>query len=176
MLCLVYAHPYPDRSRANRRLIDALAPHPALDVRPLYDLYPSFDIDVDAEQEALRRAQVVVFQHPMYWYSVPGLLKHYFDKVLVRGFAYGAGGHALRGKRCLWVTSTGGDEHAFSAEGAHGRPFAEFVPPISQLAHFCGMQFEPPFVLHGAHRMSDDALDRRAEEYRATIARMLGTG
>ena len=43
----------------------------------------------------------IVLQHPLYWYSVPGLLKHWFDKVLARGFAYGAGGRELVGKR--WV-------------------------------------------------------------------------
>ena len=100
---LVFAHPYPDRSRANRLLLEAADGIAHVKVRSLYDLYPTFDIDVRAEQEALRPAQIVVWQHPMYWYSVPSLLKHWFDKVLVRGFAYGQGGNALWGKRCFWV-------------------------------------------------------------------------
>lgn len=173
MLCLVYAHPYPDRSRANRALLDALPADPRLDVRSLYDRYPGFDIDVDAEQAALERAQVVVLQHPMYWYSVPGLMKHYFDKVLVRGFAYGDGGHALRGKRCLWVTTTGGDPHAFSSEGAHGRAFSAFTAPVEQLARFCGMSFATPFVVHAAHRLDEATLAERAGAYRSTLFTLL---
>src|SRR5262245_51490007 len=112
MALLVYAHPYPLRSRANRALLAALEGLPQLEVRSLYDLYPDFGIDIGTEQRALLRAELVIWQHPMYWYSVPGLLKHWFDKVLARGWAYGEGGTALRGKTCLWVTTTGGDEHA----------------------------------------------------------------
>jgi glutathione-regulated potassium-efflux system ancillary protein KefF len=174
MLCLVYAHPYPDRSRANRSLLEALPVDPRLDARSLYDLYPAFDIDVEREQAALGEASVVVLQHPLYWYSVPGLMKHYFDKVLVRGFAYGEGGRVLRGKRCLWVPTTGGDDASYAAAGPHGRPFAEFVAPIAQLALFCGMHFEEPFVVHAAHRLSDDALAERARAYRSRLLDLLG--
>jgi glutathione-regulated potassium-efflux system ancillary protein KefF len=61
-------------------------------VHSLYDLYPDFDIDVDAEQAALKHADLVVWMHPIYWYSVPAMLKHWFDVVLLRGWAYGEGG------------------------------------------------------------------------------------
>ena len=99
MIVVVYAHPYPDRSRAGRALLEAVQGLPDVEVRSLYELYPDFGIDVEAEQEALTRADTIVWQHPLYWYSVPGLLKHWFDKVLA-GWAYGEGGTALVGKRC----------------------------------------------------------------------------
>ena len=82
MAFLVFAHPYPDRSRANRRLLEAVSDLPGLEVRSLYDTYPTFDIDVRAEQDALTRARVIVWQHPIYWYTVPSLLKHWFDHSL----------------------------------------------------------------------------------------------
>ena len=46
MICLIYAHPYPDRSRGNRVLLEAVRQLPGLDLRSLYDLYPDFGIDV----------------------------------------------------------------------------------------------------------------------------------
>jgi len=101
----------------------------------------------EAEQAALSAADVIVWMHPVYWYSVPGLLKHWFDQVLVHGWAYGEGGNALRGKRCLWVTTTGGDEAAYSATGMHEQPFANFAPPIEETARFCGMHWESPVVI-----------------------------
>jgi glutathione-regulated potassium-efflux system ancillary protein KefF len=166
---LLLAHPYPDRSRANRHLLEAVRDLPGLSVRSLYDLYPSFDIDVSAEQEALRRAAVVIWQHPMYWYSVPSLLKHWFDNVLTRGFAYGDGGKALWGKRCLWAVTTGGDERAFDAHGMHARPFNEFAPVVEQTAVFCGMRWEEPFVLYGAHRVPPEELSQMASSYRERV-------
>jgi glutathione-regulated potassium-efflux system ancillary protein KefF len=169
MVLVVFAHPYPNRSRANRALLDGVSGAPGVEVRSLYDRYPDFAIDVEDEQEALSRASTVVWQHPMYWYSVPALLKHWFDKVLTRGWAYGAGGTALRGKRCQWVVTTGGDERAFALEGMHAHPFASFVPAIEQTARFCGMSWEAPLVVHGAHRVTESALEERAREYRALL-------
>ena len=108
MILIIYAHPYPQRSRAGRVLLGAVRDLPDIEVHSLYELYPDFDIDVDAEQAALKRADLVVWMHPIYWYSVPAMLKHWFDVVLLRGWAYGEGGDALQGKHCLWVTTTGG--------------------------------------------------------------------
>jgi glutathione-regulated potassium-efflux system ancillary protein KefF len=170
---LLFAHPYPDRSRANRRLLQAAQGLDGVEQRSLYDLYPAFDIDVSAEQDALRRAYAVVWQHPLYWYSVPALFKHWFDKVLARGFAYGPGGTALSGKRCLWVVTTGGDAAAFSEQGMHRHPLADFSPVIEQTALFCGMRWEPPLVLHGAHRVADAVLEDAAVQYRARLAQLV---
>ena len=103
-IVVVYAHPYPKRSRANRMLLVAVRDLEDIELRSLYALYPDFDIDVAAEQAALEKAHVVVWQHPLYWYTAPGMLKHWFDKVLTRGWAYGDGGTALAGKICQWVT------------------------------------------------------------------------
>jgi glutathione-regulated potassium-efflux system ancillary protein KefF len=158
MICVIYAHPYPTRSRANRVLLQMLPTGSGIDVRSLYDLYPDFDIDVQAEQTALSAADAIVWMHPVFWYSVPGLLKHWFDQVLVHGWAYGEDGNALRGKRCLWVATTGGDDAAYSASGMHEQPFANFIPPIEETARFCGMQWESPVIIHGAHLLDEAGL------------------
>jgi glutathione-regulated potassium-efflux system ancillary protein KefF len=173
MICLVYAHPYPDRSRGNRELIARVRDLPELSLRSLYDLYPDFAIDVEAEQAELVRADLIVFQHPIYWYSVPGLLKHWFDKVLARGFAYGEGGRALVGKRCLWVATTGGDPASYAPGAPHGRAFDEYVPPIEQTALFCGMHWEKPLIIHGVHRISEESLHAYADEYRGRLSALV---
>jgi len=168
MILVVFAHPYPDRSRVGARLLSAAGDVDGVVVRSLYDLYPAFDIDVPAEQELLLQAKGLVLQHPIYWYSVPGLLKHWMDKVLVRGFAYGDR-FALSGKRLLWAPSTGGDERAYSEHGVHGRPFADYAPPIEQLARFCKMEWLPPFVVRAAHRISDSELEQHCADYRRLL-------
>lgn len=173
MALLIFAHPYPGRSRAGRRLLDAVSDLEGLTTHSLYDLYPDFDIDVSKEQAALTKAEVVIWQHPIHWYSVPSLLKHWFDKVLLRGWAYGSGGTALHGKRCLWVTTTGGDDAAYSPQGMHAFPFQTFVPVIEQTARFCGMHWLEPVILHSAHRVSNQALDGAAERYRSYVSRLI---
>jgi glutathione-regulated potassium-efflux system ancillary protein KefF len=169
MILVIHAHPYPRHSRAVRALLEAIHSLPGLEVRSLYDLYPDFDIDVAAEQDALARSQLVVWLHPFYWYSVPGLLKHWFDKVLERGWAYGREGRALRGKHCLWVPAVGGGFDTYESGQANLRPFAGYIDPVEQTARYCGMEWEEPFVVFGTLTDSDDALAAAGVRLRARL-------
>jgi glutathione-regulated potassium-efflux system ancillary protein KefF len=170
MILLIYAHPHPARARANRALIDAAAAVPSLVVRRLYDLYPDFDIDVAAEQAVIAAADVLVLQHPLYWYSVPALAKLWMESVFVHGWAYGDEGRAVAGKRFLWAVTTGGDETNYRPGGSHDHVFDAFVPPMAQFAAYSGMRWEQPFVVHGAHRIDAAALDATALAYRDRLA------
>lgn len=169
-IVVLYGHPYPHRSRAGRLLLNEVRDLPQLAVRSLYDLYPDFNIDVAAEQEALLAANLIVWQAPFYWYGLPSLFALWFEKVLTHGWAYGEGGRALVGKAALWVTTTGGPPETYRPEGLHGHPFSAFVPAIAQTAHFCGMRWlDPPIVVHGAHRLSADELHTEARRYRRRL-------
>lgn len=174
MILVVVAHPYPDRSVANRALTQSLAGLEGLQVRSLYDLYPDFSIDAVAEQEALTGASVVVWQHPFYWYGVPALLKLWFEKVLTQGWAWGPGGEALRGKRCLWVVTTGGGEVDYLPSGLHGHRFEVFVPSVRQTAEFCGMIWAEPLVVHEARHLTPEELEAWGARYRTRLAALAG--
>jgi len=175
VICVVHAHPYPSKSRTNRALADALRALDGVDFRALYDLYPDFDIDAVAEQKAVEQAHVVVWMHPVFWYSVPALMKHWFDKVLAYGWAYGDGGAALHGKHCLWVPTTGGDEPDFTPSGLHAHPFAAYEPSVEQTARFCGMRWEPPYVIHDAIAIDDGALALHVAGLLERLARWRGS-
>ena len=169
MIAVIYAHPYPHRSRACAALVEGIRDAPGLELRSLYDLYPDFDIDPFAEHAALERARLIVWLHPLYWYSAPALMKQWFEVVLVRGWAYGKGGTALAGKDCLWATTSGGDERAFSAAGRHHRAFGDFAPVVEETARYCGMNWLAPYAVHGAHEISGEALREAGRGLRARI-------
>ncbi len=169
LIVVIYAHPYPDRSRANAALARAIAGVDGVEIRSLYDRYPDFAIDVEAEQRALAACRTVVWQHPIYWYMPPALMKLWFEKVLQHGWAYGPGGTALRGKRCLWVVTTGGDEEGYAPSGAHRHPFASFVPAVRQTAQFCQMTWLDPIIVPGAHRIETADLEALGARYRARL-------
>ncbi|MBL8677727.1 MAG: glutathione-regulated potassium-efflux system oxidoreductase KefF [Myxococcales bacterium] len=175
MIAVFYAHPYPRRSRANRRLFDAIATLGGVERRSLYDLYPDFSIDIEAEQAALVAADVVVWQHPIYWYTAPALQKLWFEKVLALGWAFGRGGDMLRGKRCLWVATTGAPEDAYDEAGMHQHAFGAFEPVVRQTAQFCGMKWLEPMIVHGAIRLSDDELEAQGQKYRARLIELGAT-
>lgn len=167
---VLFAHPVLERSRVNRRLVSALADVDDVTVHDLYDHYPTLCIDVAREQELLLAHDVIVFQHPFYWYSVPAILKEWQDLVLEHGWAYGAGGSKLRGKITLNAITTGGPAQAYRREGYNRFTMRELLAPWEQTASLCGMQFLAPFTVHAALRVAvDEDVATRREDYRRLI-------
>lgn len=170
---VLMAHPDLRLSRVNRRLLAAAQAMPAtqVQVRDLYALYPDHAIDIDAEQAATVEADLIVWQHPIHWYSMPALMKQWLDEVMTLGWAYGPGGTALRGKDLWLVASTGGPEAAYQPAGYNRYFFDAFLPPYEQTAALCGLRFLPPLVLHGAHALEEPALQAHAALYADRLAR-----
>ncbi|ACS56713.1 flavodoxin family protein [Rhizobium leguminosarum] len=55
--------------------------------------------DVAAEQARIDRADALVLVYPVYWWSMPGLLKGWIDRVFTNGWAYDYGADARLVKR-----------------------------------------------------------------------------
>lgn len=168
-ILVLFAHPYPHRSRVNRPLREAVEDLPRVRVHDLYETYPDFFIDVKREQALLRRAGLVVLQHPFYWYSAPALLKQWLDVVLEYGFAIGREGTALHGKSLLSVVSTGHRAEAYGPEGKDRYTMTELLRPFEQTARHCGMEYLPPLVVHGVRHLSDADIDAHCERYRQRL-------
>lgn len=166
---ILFAHPALHRSRVNRALVRAVRDVADVTFHDLYELYPDFDVDRVHEQELLLRHDLLVLQHPLYWYSTPALVKQWIDVVLEHGWAYGAGGEALRGKRMLSVITAGGGERAYTPDGVNGHTIGQLLAPLAQTARLCGMEYLPPYVLHGTHALADDEIERLAAEYRGVV-------
>jgi glutathione-regulated potassium-efflux system ancillary protein KefF len=164
-ILVIAAHPQLEQSRVTRALLRAAtaADPQRVAVRSLYRLYPDYFIDVAAEQEALQQARLVVWLHPVHWYSMPPLMKLWLDEVFSFGWAYGPGGQALRGKDLWLATSTGGPEESYRPDGYNRYFFDAFTYPHEQTAALTGMRWLPPLVLHGAHRIEEAALAAHAE-------------
>ncbi len=157
------------RSRVNRRLTEAARGLDGVMVNDLYQHYPDFDIDVAREQQLLESHDVVVMQHPFYWYSTPAILKEWQDLVLEHGWAYGHDGDALNGKQLLTAVSTGADGTAYTEDGSNHLTMRQLLAPIEQTARLCGMVYLPPFVVHGTHALGKEDIDRSAADYRRLL-------
>lgn len=166
---ILFAHPALHRSRVNRALVRAVHDLEGVTFRDLYELYPDFDVDKVEEQELLLAHDLFVLQHPFYWYSAPALVKQWIDVVLEHGWAYGANGCALRGRKVLSVLTTGGGESAYTAEGVNRHTMLELLAPLAQTARLCGMEYLPPYVVHGTHALEGGEIERLAAEYRRVV-------
>jgi len=170
---ILFAHPALEKSRVNRRLIAAVQDLENVTINDLYEQYPDFYIHVKREQELLLSHDVIVFQHPFYWYSCPALVKQWEDLVLQYGFAYGKEGTKLEGKWVLTAITTGGSRSTYGREGLNYFTIRELLTPFEQTARFCGMVYLPPFVVSGTFLLrSETEIAIYAAMYRDVIERL----
>lgn len=153
-ILVLFAHPAIQKSRLNRQMAQAAREAQGITFHDLYENYPNLEIDIAREQKLLLEHDAIVFQHPLYWYSTPAIIKEWLDMVLEHGFAYGKNGTALEGKGWIHVLSTGGPKEAYQAQGLNRFTIRQFLAPMDQSAYLCGMHFLPPFTVHGAHRLN----------------------
>lgn len=172
---ILFAHPAYEKSRVHVALAAAVRDLPGVTFHDLYEEYPDLDIDVRREQALLTAHEVVVFQHPFYWYSVPPILKQWMDLVLEHGWAYGASGRALEGKTLQVAMTAGGREQAYGPEEFNRFSFREFLVPVEATARLCRMHFAEPWVVPGTHVMDAAGIAAAAESY-AVLIRRLGEG
>jgi putative NADPH-quinone reductase len=168
---IILAHPDLSESHINAAWLATLTKE-AADVRihDLYGTYPDGDIDVAAEQALLMQYERIILQFPMYWYSVPSLLKKWLDDVLAYGWAYGPGGDKLTAKEIGLAVSTGSPEAAYQIDGRVGHTLVELLTPLQQTIRFVHARCLPIFVLHGAnHPVPDDQLNKSAADYLAYL-------
>ncbi len=170
-LLILFAHPALHKSRVNQLLLSSVQSLPGVTVNDLYESYPNFHVNVAREQALLLEHDVIIFQHPFYWYSSPAILKQWQDLVLEYGFAFGKNGTQLQGKLVLTAISTGGPSSAYQRSGYNYFTVRELLAPFEQTVRLCGMTYLPPFVVPGVLWMQDQAeLSTYGSVYRRALA------
>lgn len=164
-ILVLFAHPALEKSRVQKHLARQVEDMDGVTFHDLYETYPDLHINVAHEQSLLIERDIIVFQHPFYWYSCPAILKEWQDLVLEYGFAFGEGGNALAGKRMISAISTGGSEESYTSDGLNRYTIRELLAPFEQTARLCGMEYLPPFVVHGTHRLTKNDAIAHAADY-----------
>jgi glutathione-regulated potassium-efflux system ancillary protein KefG len=168
-ILILFAHPKISESIVQRRMLAAITELERVTVHDLYAAYPDFDIDVEREQSLLLDHDVIVFQHPFYWYSSPSIVKEWQDLVLDHGWAYGPGGTRLHGKFMLQALSTGGPETAYHHKGRNRFKVTDLLSPFNQTAYLCGMGWLEPFIIYVGRHLEAAQLTQEVEAYRDLI-------
>ena len=169
-ILLCFAHPAISRSVMNRAMREAVTDVDGVTVHDLYRCYPDFFIDVNHEQRLCEEHDIIVFQHPFYWYSTPAIIKEWQDLVLQHGWAYGSEGRALEGKYYFHALTAGGDDTTYHRQGANLFTIGEFLSPLRAMANLCRLQWLPPFAVLGIHRgLPDEQIRSHARDYHRLI-------
>ncbi|EDO17291.1 hypothetical protein Kpol_538p51 [Vanderwaltozyma polyspora DSM 70294] len=134
--------------------------------------------DVVAEQEKLEWADTVIFQFPLWWYSMPSILKGWVERVYSLGLAYGVGEHnetkwgdrygdgKFKGKRGMLLITVGGSNTHYSARGISG-PIEDLLFPINHgILFYPGFDVLPPFTVYSANTMEPKVFEEWSEKLR----------
>ncbi|MBO9621555.1 MAG: NAD(P)H-dependent oxidoreductase [Sphingomonas sp.] len=177
------------KSQVDRADFPALAPDARLVVGYASKLAfesGTLTADVRAEIDKLLWADLLILQFPLWWYTMPAILKGWVDRVFAYGFAYGVGEHSdkrwgdrfgegtLAGKKAMLVVTAGGWEDHYSPTGVNG-PIDDLLFPINHgILYYPGYEVLPPFVVYSTDRLKEGAFEPIAERLRARMA-TLGT-
>ncbi|WP_076999512.1 NAD(P)H-dependent oxidoreductase [Variovorax sp. KK3] len=130
--------------------------------------------DVLAEQAKVAAADLVIFQFPVWWFSMPAILKGWVDRVFSRGFAYSSGrkyesGH-FKGKRAMLCLTTGTASTLYEPNGIDGDLHHVLWPIHNGILGYTGFTVLPPFAAWMPARVSaqarQDYLDAFVERLR----------
>ena len=141
-ILIVSGHPNLNDSFANKTILEETKKLlPEAEFACLDKLYPDFRIDVQAEQERLLRADIIVLQYPLFWYSAPSLLHRWMEQTFMHGFSHGRTGDKLRSKQLVLSFTSGAPEEMYRYDGPQHYPIDDFLPPYKQIANLCGMEW-----------------------------------
>ena len=173
---IISSHPDLSTSVANATILDEVAKAlPDAEIRRLDSLYPDYRFDIAAEQAALLQADVVVLQFPFSWYSMPGLLKLWLDKIFPHGFSHGSKGK-LGGKKLLFSFTTGAPAVAYQKDGSMKHTVEDYFPAFETTATLCNLDFVKPIYTCGiSYTARDDAaaINAQKEQAREHAARLI---
>ncbi len=153
------AEDFPDRNRDTRF-------DPALDSKRAFE-NGTQPADIASEQAKLLWADALILQFPLWWFSVPAILKGWVERVYAYGFGYGVGEHSdvrwgdrygegtMAGKRAMLVVTAGGWESHYGPRGVNG-PIDDILFPIQHgILYYPGFAVLPPFVIYRAGKTDE---------------------
>lgn len=134
--------------------------------------------DVEAEQQKLLWADALILQFPLWWFTMPAILKGWVDRVYAYGLAYGVGEHSdnrwgdrygegrFAGKRAMLIVTVGGWVEHYSPRGVNG-PIDDLLFPINHgILHYPGFDVLPPYVSYRADRLDAAGFEQAAKRLR----------
>lgn len=116
-------------------------------------------------------SDALVLQFPMWWFSVPAILKGWIDRVFTAGFGYGPAvpppysEGALAGRRALVSATMGARASSFSDRGIHGQLTDVLHPLQHGLFWFSGITPLEPFAVYDSHDLREEAFVAATREY-----------
>ena len=133
----------------------------------------AFADDIQQEIDKILWCDLFIVQFPLYWFSMPAIMKGWFDRVFVNSLIYGAGKRfehgGLKGKKAMICTSTGGYEAMFKSKGLLGDIDVVLYPIHHGIFAYTGLATLPPFIAWSPVYAGDEACEQYCKDYEVLI-------
>jgi NAD(P)H dehydrogenase (quinone) len=129
--------------------------------------------DIVTEMDKLKRADLVIFQFPVWWFGMPAIIKGWADRIFARGFAYLPGRKydtgMFHGKTAMVAATTGTSEDTYTPDGIDGDILTVLWPIHNGLLRYSGFDVLPPFVAYMPGRVGQAGREAYLEAYRKRL-------
>jgi NAD(P)H dehydrogenase (quinone) len=136
-----------------------------------------FAPDVEAELRKMEACDLMIWQFPLWWFGLPGILKGWADRVFAMGRTYGGErfyeNGVFKGKRALLSVTTGGPEAAYQKGGWNGDIHAILRPIQRGILRFTGWEVLAPHLVYAPVRVT---VEEREIALKAWAARLQSIG
>ncbi|MSP51384.1 MAG: flavodoxin family protein [Alphaproteobacteria bacterium] len=125
--------------------------------------------DIQAEVDKLFACDVLILQFPLWWFSVPAILKGWFDRVYAYGTLYDRERFydrgVLRGRRAMCALTMGAFPGKFMPDGCHGDLMLNLWPVHNGSLYYVGFDVLPPFAVAAVDHMSEAEKTAQLDAY-----------
>lgn len=138
----------------------------------------AFSPDIVGEIQKIKEADLLLIVAPIWWFSVPAILKGWFDRVLAMGVAWDSGkiyeNGLLGGKQAMMIVNGGGPNEYYAQEGRHRATAVQILHPINHgTLAFCGYNVHEPFVALNTFAAGDSGRQQMLTDLRYRLEHML---
>ena len=130
----------------------------------------SFARDIKEEMEKIEWADLIIFQFPIWYETMPALLKAWFERVLAHGFAHNMlegkiiQHGLLKGKKAMLSFTAGSAKETFY-NVIEGEDKSNLLPPISKALRFTGLEVIDAFAVFDAMPLNEEDAKKSIDEY-----------
>jgi NAD(P)H dehydrogenase (quinone) len=140
----------------------------------------AFSPDISGEIQKMQTAELIIFVCPIWWFSVPAILKGWFDRVLAMGVAWDGGkiyeNGLLSGKQAMVIAAGGGPIEYYKTDGKHKATPAQILHPINHgTLAFCGLNVHEPFVALNVLGAGDEGRAKILQELQFRLENMVNS-
>lgn len=162
---IIIAHPDIESSQVNSSWLSAIATEEQVTIHNIYKLYPTYEIDIQVEQQLIEQHDQVILQFPFYWFGCPPLMKKWLDEVFSSGWAFDAKINQMENFPVALVVSAGINQDEYSQTGKSGYSLEQLLAPFETIFNYLKSDYRGFYAFYGSHKADANDINKSKTDY-----------